>query len=78
MARKLALVGLLLCCLALGAHAARLSDSLATVELGRQQRKGPQKQAAAGANKDDGPTQYKNTKPLIGVLTQPCHDCPGK
>lgn len=21
---------------------------------------------------------YKNTKPLIGVLTQPCHDCPGK
>lgn len=21
---------------------------------------------------------YKNTKPIIGVLTQPCHDCPGK
>ncbi|GIL92877.1 hypothetical protein Vretimale_14806 [Volvox reticuliferus] len=24
------------------------------------------------------PTKYKNTKPLIGVLTQPCHECPGK
>ncbi|PNH12468.1 Gamma-glutamyl hydrolase, partial [Tetrabaena socialis] len=26
----------------------------------------------------DGPKAYKNTKPLIGILTQPCHDCPGK
>ncbi|MEW5303346.1 MAG: hypothetical protein WDW36_006048 [Sanguina aurantia] len=23
-------------------------------------------------------TKYKNNKPLIGILTQPCHDCPGK
>jgi hypothetical protein len=21
---------------------------------------------------------YKNTEPLIGVLTQPCSDCPGR
>jgi hypothetical protein len=21
---------------------------------------------------------YKNQKPLIGILTQPCHDCPGE
>eukprot|EP00878_Enallax_costatus_P015279 GHUV01015998.1.p1 GENE.GHUV01015998.1~~GHUV01015998.1.p1 ORF type:complete len:381 (+),score=77.51 GHUV01015998.1:217-1359(+) len=21
---------------------------------------------------------YKNTQPLIGILTQPCHDCPGR
>jgi gamma-glutamyl hydrolase len=21
---------------------------------------------------------YQTTKPLIGVLTQPCHDCPGR
>jgi gamma-glutamyl hydrolase len=21
---------------------------------------------------------YKTTRPLIGILTQPCHDCPGR
>jgi len=21
---------------------------------------------------------YKNKEPLIGILTQPCHDCPGR
>lgn len=26
----------------------------------------------------DVPVEYKNDKPLIGILTQPCHDCPGK
>lgn len=81
MARKLALVGLLLSCLALGAHAARLADSLGKVELGRQQKGGAnnnKKAAAGGVKEDDGPTQYKNTKPLIGILTQPCHECPGK
>ena len=25
-----------------------------------------------------GPTQYKNAKPLIGILSQACHYCPGK
>lgn len=25
----------------------------------------------------DGSDGYKNTQPIIGVLTQPCHDCPG-
>ena len=24
------------------------------------------------------PTQYKNAKPLIGILSQACHYCPGK
>lgn len=24
------------------------------------------------------PTQYKNPKPLIGILSQACHYCPGK
>jgi gamma-glutamyl hydrolase len=24
------------------------------------------------------PVNYKNNKPLIGIFTQPCHDCPGK
>ena len=24
------------------------------------------------------PTKYKNPKPLIGVLSQACHYCPGK
>ena len=23
-------------------------------------------------------TGYKNTQPLIGILTQPCSDCPGR
>lgn len=23
-------------------------------------------------------TEYKNTKPLIGILTQPCEECPGR
>lgn len=29
--------------------------------------------AGAGAGKE-----YKNTQPLIGILTQPCSDCPGR
>ncbi len=24
------------------------------------------------------PTEYKNPKPLIGILSQACHYCPGK
>ncbi len=24
-----------------------------------------------------GGATYKNIKPLIGIMTQPCHDCPG-
>ena len=40
-----------------------------------------EKQSAAESNeirwslpKD---AKYKNVKPLIGIMTQPCHDCPG-
>ena len=25
-----------------------------------------------------GPAEYKNPKPLIGILSQACHYCPGK
>ena len=60
------------------AHGARLhgEDGLRagseTATISRASRK------ARKGGKDDGPTTYKNTKPLIGILTQPCHDCPGK
>lgn len=33
------------------------------------------KQMVAKARASSG---YRNTKPLIGVLTQPCHECPGR
>lgn len=36
---------------------------------------GAEEQQAAQAQ---DPPAYKNTKPLIGILTQPCHECPGK
>ncbi|KAG2441123.1 hypothetical protein HXX76_003975 [Chlamydomonas incerta] len=62
MARPAALFALILVALAL-AQAARL---------------GVQKDITSAATVSDVPTKYKNTKPLIGVLTQPCHDCPGK
>jgi len=31
------------------------------------------------AKKNEAPDYgYKNTKPLIGILAQPCSDCPGR
>lgn len=32
------------------------------------------KQQQTGA----GGSNYKNTQPIIGILTQPCTDCPGR
>ncbi|GIL44397.1 hypothetical protein Vafri_1876 [Volvox africanus] len=51
---------------------------LATVQSAR-----PSSRKEIGVSKKAGPvsyepTKYKNTKPLIGILTQPCHECPGK
>ncbi|GBF96107.1 gamma-glutamyl hydrolase [Raphidocelis subcapitata] len=34
--------------------------------------------AAASTAGRPGPRAYKRTEPIIGVLTQPCSDCPGK
>lgn len=62
MARPAALFALILAALAF-AQAARL---------------GVQKDITSAVTDSNTPTKYKNTKPLIGVLTQPCHDCPGK
>ncbi|KAG2482320.1 hypothetical protein HYH03_018742 [Edaphochlamys debaryana] len=36
------------------------------------------KQISAAEKEGYEPKKYKNLKPLIGVLTQPCHECPGK
>lgn len=37
-----------------------------------------EKVAAEVAVSEDKPVAYKTEKPLIGILTQPCHTCPGK
>ncbi|KXZ56974.1 hypothetical protein GPECTOR_1g88 [Gonium pectorale] len=54
---------------------------LAAAAVAQAARK-PAYQQVSNARKGDlvssEPTKYKNTKPLIGVLTQPCHECPGK
>ena len=61
--RSLAAGGLALLLLLAGASA-RLLDEQAAV-----------KQLVAKAKATGG---YKNTKPLIGILSQPCHECPGR
>ncbi|KAG2450314.1 hypothetical protein HYH02_004819 [Chlamydomonas schloesseri] len=58
--------------------AALLALIVAALALAQGARLGVQKEITSGVSDSYVPTKYKNTKPLIGVLTQPCHDCPGK
>ncbi len=58
--------------------AALLALIVAALALAQGARLGVQKEINSGVSDSYVPTKYKNTKPLIGVLTQPCHDCPGK
>ena len=59
---------LVLASLVFSGQAARFASQQHTVDVKLGDGDGP----------DPPPTVYKTTKPLIGILTQPCHDCPGK
>ena len=61
-----AVLALLFCCLMRQLHAARNSASNTAVEAAPERWELPQGAA------------YKNTMPLIGIMTQPCLRCPGE
>lgn len=72
-AKVLAIVAL--CCCAAAAAAARSAPTATAAAAGADS-------VGTGASGvlalRGGKPAYKNTQPIIGILTQPCSDCPGK
>ena len=70
-ATKFAVLAALLGCVA-AASAARMANEGSSVSMMHHPKRRDHSKGLPA------PTKYKNARPLIGIVTQPCHDCPGK